>query len=112
MNKVLLIGRLTRDAELRQVGEEQRHVLNFVIAVNREYLNDKNEREADFIPVAYWNKFGEALQKYLSKGRLVCVTGRISVRSYESKEGIKKYTTSIVADEIQFLDSKKNQEVV
>ena len=112
MNKVILIGRLTRDAELKQLGGEGKSVLNFTIAVNRDYLNNKNEREADFVPVVYWNKSGEILQTYLTKGRFICVTGRISIKSYESKEGIRKYITQIIADEIQFLDSNKSKEIV
>lgn len=107
-----MLGRLTRDAELKQVGGEGKSVLNFTIAVRREYLNDKNEREADFIPTVYWNKIGEVLQKYLTKGRMICVTGRINIKSYDSKEGVRKYITQIIADDIQFLYSNKSKEIV
>lgn len=98
--------------ELKIVDEAMNNVLKFTIAVNREYSNDKNEREADFVPVSYWSKSGETLKKYLIKGRLIYVTGRIKIVSYDDKEGVKKYYTEIIADEIQFMDSKKDKAVI
>lgn len=112
MNKAILIGRLTKDAEIRQFGEDQRSVLKFSIAVNRDYLTGKNDGEADFFPVAYWTKSAEALGKYLTKGKLICVTGRINIRSYNSEDGAKKYFTEIIADEIQFLEGNRSKEVI
>lgn len=112
MNKAILIGRLTKDAEVKQYGDEQRNVLKFSLAVNRDYLNGKNDGEADFFPVAYWTKSAESLKKYLTKGKLICVTGRISIKSYSTEEGAKKYFTEIIADEIQFLEGNRNKEVI
>lgn len=112
MNKVILIGRLTKDAEFKTIDEIGKNVLNFIIAINRNYVNDKNEVETDYIPVSYWRKSGDSLQNYLLKGRLVCVTGKIIIKSYELQDGTKKYITVINAEEIQFLDNKKSKEIV
>jgi single-strand DNA-binding protein len=110
MNKVILIGRLVKDAEIKVIGQDGKSVLNFTLAVRRNYVNDQNETESDFIPVSYWHKSAQSLQKYLIKGRMVGVEGRINVRSYEAVGGGRKYITQIIADQIQFLDSKKSEQ--
>lgn len=110
MNKVLLVGRLIKDAELKQIRDGEKSVLNLTIAVSRNYVNDKGIREADFVPVSCWNRSAGTLVQYLTKGRLVSVTGKINIRKVEDKEGRTRFLTSVVADEIQFLDSKKNTE--
>lgn len=112
MNRAMLIGRLTKDAELKEFGEDRKNVLRFTIAVNREYSSDKNEGEADFIPVAYWVKSGENLKKYLTKGKMVFVTGRINIRTFNIEDGTKKYYTEIIADEIQLMDRNTSKEVI
>lgn len=112
MNKVILVGRLTRDAELKTFEAKERSVLNFTLAVNREFVNSNNEREADFIPIVYWTEHAEELQKYLSKGRQICVSGKLRVRSYETPESIKKYITEVLADEIKFLDRVKEASAI
>lgn len=112
MNRAILIGRLTKDAELKEFGEDRKDVLRFTIAVNKDHSSAQNDVEADFIPVAYWVKTGENLKKYLTKGKMIFVTGRINIRTFNSEDGIKKYYTEIIADEIQFLGGNKNKEVI
>ena len=105
MNKVILIGRLTRDPELRYTGSNT-PVATFSLAVNRSFTNQNGEREADFINVVIWDKQAENVAKYLTKGRLVAVEGRIQTRNYDNNEGKKVYVTEVVALSVQFLESK------
>ena len=105
MNKVILIGRLTKDPELRYTGSN-RAVTQITVAVNRTFTNQNGEREADFINVVIWDKQAENVAKYLTKGRLVAVEGRIQTRNYDNNEGKKVYVTEVVALSVQFLDSK------
>jgi len=108
INKVMLIGRLTKDPELKTTTSNI-SVTNFTLAVDRNFSNQQGEREADFIPVVTWRKLAETCHKYLSKGRLVAVAGRLQTRSYEASDGTKRYITEVVADEIQFLERIQNQ---
>lgn len=103
LNKAVLIGRLTRDPEIRYLPSGVA-VTNFTLAVNRNFTNQQGEREADFIPIVTWRGLAETCAKYLNKGRLVAVAGRIQVRHYEGQDGQRRYVTEIVADEVQFLD--------
>ena len=103
MNKVVLIGRLTKDPELRYTPGGVA-VTSFFLAVNRSFTNSQGEREADFIPVVVWRVQAENCAKYLNKGRLVAVAGRIQTRSYNTPDGQRRYTWEVVADEVQFLD--------
>ena len=104
LNKVILIGRLTRDPELRHTPNGA-SVCQFTLAVDR--IPDQNgQRQADFISVIVWNKLAENLAKYMSKGRLIAVEGRIQVRNYENNEGKRVYVTEIIATNIQFLESR------
>ena len=105
MNKVFLIGRLVRDPELRYTGSN-RAVTQITVAVNRTFTNQNGEREADFINVVIWDKQAENVAKYLTKGRLVAVEGRIQTRNYDNNEGKKVYVTEVVALSVQFLESK------
>ena len=105
MNKVFLIGRLTRDPELRYTGNNT-PVTSFTIAVNRTYTNQSGEREADFINCVVWDKQAENLVKYQKKGNQIAVDGRIQTRNYEDKDGKRVYVTEILANNISFLDSK------
>lgn len=112
MNKVLLTGRLARDAEVRQASSSlEKGRLFFTLAVQREYKNVNGEKEADFIPIIMWTKFADKLKMCLTKGKRISVTGWINVSSYEASDGQKKYSTQIVAENIEFLDSKKNEAV-
>ena len=105
MNKALLIGRLTKDPELRATYTG-RNVCQFSIAVNRNFNNANGEREADFINCVVWDKQAENLVKYQKKGNQIAVDGRIQTRNYEDKDGKRVYVTEILANNISFLDSK------
>lgn len=104
MNKVVLIGRLTKDPELKFTPGNGTAVATCTLAVDRRMPNKDGQREADFIPVVIWGKQAENTANYVSKGRLIGVSGRIQVRSYDAKDGTKRYVTEVVADEVQFLD--------
>jgi len=108
LNKVILIGRLTFDPELRYTPAEGVAVTTFNIAVDRPYLNQKGEREADFIRIVVWRKLAETCANYLSKGRMVAVDGRLQIRSYEDKDGNKRTAAEVIANNVTFLDSRKN----
>lgn len=101
MNKVFLIGRLVKDPELRYTGNNT-PVATFTLAVRRQA-----SEESDFIPIVFWSKQGETCGKYLKKGSRVSVLGRIQVRSYEDKEGKRRYATEVIGESFEFLDSKK-----
>lgn len=105
MNKAILIGRLTRDPELRSTPAG-RNVCQFSIAVNRTFTNANGDREADFINCVVWDKQAENLVKYQKKGNQIAVDGRIQTRNYEDKDGKRVYVTEILANNISFLDSK------
>lgn len=104
MNSVALIGRLTRDPEVRySTGGNQMAIAKFTIAVDRERNSKEGEQSADFIGITCFGKTAELVEKYIGKGRLVGITGRIQTGSYE-KDGRKVYTTDVIADRVQFLD--------
>ncbi len=107
MNKVFLIGRLTRDPELRYTGSNI-PVATFSIAVNRNYSNQQGEREADFINIVVWRKQAENVKNYLTQGSQVAIDGRIQTRSYDDNNGQKRYVTEVVADNVEFLGSKNS----
>jgi len=105
INRVILVGRLTKDPEYRQTPSGV-SVATFTLAVNRSFTNSQGEREADFINVVVFRKQAENVSKYLSKGSLAGVDGRIQSRSYENNEGRRVFVTEVVADSVQFMDSK------
>ena len=105
MNKVVLIGRLTKDPELRCTSSNIPTV-TFSLAVNRPFQNQNGVREADFINIVMWRKQAETAKKYLSKGSLIAVDGRIQTRNYDGTDGKKVYVTEVVADNFEFLESK------
>lgn len=105
MNKAILIGRLTKDPELRTTPTG-RNVCQFAIAVNRAFTNANGEREADFINCVVWDKQAENLARYQKKGNQIAVDGRIQTRNYDDKDGKKVYVTEILATNISFLDAK------
>lgn len=107
INRVVLVGRLTKDPEFRttQSGVD---VANFTLAVNRNFTNAQGEREADFINVVVFRKQAENVNNYLSKGSLAGVDGRVQSRSYENNEGKRIFVTEVVADSVQFLEPKGN----
>ncbi|MBR2156202.1 MAG: single-stranded DNA-binding protein [Clostridia bacterium] len=102
MNKAILIGNLTKDPEVRTTPNGVT-VCTFSIAVNRRGTNQAGERVADFFNIVAWRQLGELCGKYLAKGRKVSVIGEIQTRSYDAKDGSKRYITEIVADEVEFL---------
>ena len=102
MNKAILIGNLTKDPEVRTTPSGVT-VCTFSIAVNRRGTNQAGERIADFFNIVAWRQLGELCGKYLAKGRKVSVVGEIQTRSYDAKDGTKRYITEIVADEVEFL---------
>lgn len=104
MNKCILVGNLTRDPELSQT-QSGISMCRFSIAVNRTYANANGEREADFINIITWRGLAENCGKYLAKGRKVAVCGQIQTRSYEDKDGNKRYSTEVVADDVEFINS-------
>lgn len=108
MNKVFLIGRLTRDPELRYTGSNVA-VATFSLAVNRPFANQAGEREADFINIVVWRKQAENVKNYLTQGSQVAIDGRIQTRSYDGEDGKKRYVTEVIADNVQFLDSKSSR---
>lgn len=104
LNRVILIGRLTRDPELRYTPAGVA-VTQFTLAVDRPFTNQQGTREADFIPIVTWRQLAETCANYLRKGRLTAVEGRLQVRSYDNNEGRRVYVTEVVADNVRFLES-------
>ena len=107
MNKVVLLGRLTRDPEVRYTQNNNTMVCSFSLAVNRRFKQE-GQPDADFINIVAWNKTAEFVAKYFTKGQQVAVVGRIQTRSYDDKDGRKVYVTEVVAEEVHFADSKKD----
>ena len=105
MNKAILVGRLTRDPELRTTANGT-SVCTFSIAVNRRFRNAEGGYDADFINCVAWRQQAEFLTKYFSKGRMVGVVGSIQTRNYDNKDGQKVYVTEVAVDEVHFVDSK------
>ncbi|MBS7020895.1 MAG: single-stranded DNA-binding protein [Firmicutes bacterium] len=105
MNRVCLVGRLTAKPELRYTASNL-PFSRFSIAVNRTFSNKDGEREADFINIVIWRKQAENVCNYLDKGSLVSVEGRLQTNNYEDKDGNKRYSMEVVADSVQFLESK------
>lgn len=107
LNKVILIGRLVADPQLRytQTGIA---VTNFTLAVDRPFVSQSGEREADFIDIVTWRKQAEVCANYLNKGRLVAVEGRLQIRSYDDQNGIRRKAAEIVADQVTFLDRARD----
>lgn len=107
LNKVALVGRLTKDPEVRYTANNNTAVAKFTLAVNRTYKRE-GQPEADFLSIVVWGKQAENAGKYIGKGRLVAVSGRIETRSWDDSEGKKRYTTEIVADGVDYLDKGTN----
>lgn len=107
MNKVILVGRLTRDPEVKNTTSGK-SVASFTIAVDRRFKTQDGKKEADFINCQAWGKTAEILGQYTLKGSRVGVVGRIQVRSYEAQDGTKRYVTEVVVEELEFLESKKD----
>ena len=106
MNKVILMGRLTKDVEIRYTQTNNTAVASFNLAVNRRFVKE-GEQKADFINIVAWNKTAEFVSKYFKKGQQVGVIGRIQTRTWDDDQGQKHYVTEVIAEEVYFADSKK-----
>lgn len=107
LNKVILMGRLTKDPETRFTTTNNTLVCSFTLAVNRRFAKQGEERQTDFIPIIAWSKLGEFCSKYFTKGSQVAICGRIQTRTWDDNENKRHYVTEVVADEAYFADSKK-----
>lgn len=108
MNKVILLGRMVRSAELKTTNNGK-SVANFTVAVNRRFKNQAGEYEADFINCQCWAQSAEFITKYGGKGSQVSLSGRLQIRSYDDKEGHKKYITEVICDEVNLVGSKADK---
>lgn len=109
MNKVILLGRLTKDPDVRYTQSTNTMVTSFTLAVNRRFVKQGEERQADFISCVSWNKTAEFVSKYFKKGQQVGVIGRIQTRNYDDEQGIKHYVTEVIAEEVYFAGDKKEE---
>ena len=108
LNKIILMGRLTRDPELRRT-QSGTAVASFTLAVDRDFKSQDGERETDFIDIVAWRGTGEFVSKYFTKGRMAVVEGRLQVRDWTDKDGNKRRSTEVVADNVYFGDSKRSE---
>ena len=106
MNRIFLLGRLTKDPEVR-VTPTEKTVCTFTLAVDRPFSGKDGKREADFINIQTWNKTAELIGNYVSKGQRLLVDGRLQIRSYDGKDGQKHYATEVVADRVEFIERKE-----
>jgi len=109
MNKIILVGRLTKDVELRYTQTNNTAVASFTLAVDRKIVKAGDERKSDFINIVAWSKLADIASKNLSKGVRVGIIGNIQNRCWEKEDGTKKYVTEVIAEEIEFLDSKRKE---
>lgn len=109
MNKVVLIGRLTKDVELRYTQTNNTAVASFSLAVNRKFVKTGEERQADFFNIIAWNKLAETISKYLFKGNQVAISGRLETRSWDDTNGQKHYVTEVIAEEVDFIEPRNKQ---
>ena len=107
MNKIMLIGRLTKEPELRYL-QNGTATASFTLAVTRRFANQNGEREADFINCQAWQKTAEFVANYFKKGQLMALEGRLQVRSYDGQDGQRRWVTEVVAEQIEFVGSKPN----
>lgn len=108
MNKVDLVGRISKDIDLKFLPDSGTATASFSMAVDRKFKKE-GQPTADFINIVVWGKQAENTANYMHKGSLIAISGRLQVRSYEAKDGTKRYVTEVVAEEVQFLDKKEGQ---
>ncbi len=108
MNKVILLGRLTKDPEVRYTQNNNTLVASFTLAVNRRFVAQGQERQADFFNIVAWSKLGEFCSKYFKKGQQVSIVGRLQNRSWDDDQGTRHYITEVIAEEAYFADSKRD----
>ncbi len=104
LNRVILIGRLTRDPELRVTSQSGVSVATFTVAVDRPFQSQGGQRETDFIDCVAWRRLAETVAEHMKKGRLVAVDGRLQIRSYETQDGQRRRVAEVVAEDVRFLD--------
>ena len=109
MNKIILLGRLVKDPELRHSENGDKSYTKFIIAVQRNFRLPDGVREADFIPIRVFGKKAEVIVKYMRKGSLITLSGRLRTGSYEDKDGNKRYIAEVVAEDFKFLENNKNE---
>lgn len=107
MNKVILLGRLTKNPDIKYSQTNNMMVASFSLAVNRKYVKQGEERQTDFINVVTYSKLAEFVQKYLKVGLQICICGRMQTRTWEDKNGQRRYATEVIAEDIDFADSPK-----
>ena len=107
MNRIILLGRLVRDPEVK-VTSTQKTYCTFTLAVDRPFIAKSGQREADFIPIQTWNKTAEICGNSLSKGQRLLVEGRLQIRSYDGKDGKKHYTTEVIANRVEFIEKRNS----
>ncbi|MFA9398488.1 MAG: single-stranded DNA-binding protein [Clostridiaceae bacterium] len=110
MNKIVVVGRVTRNPELKKFEDSGKVLTKITIAVDRPFKNEKGERETDFIPVVLWGRKAEVICQYLKKGGFISVSGRLQTRNYEDKNGVKKYIAEVVGDDFQLLGTRNREE--
>ena len=109
LNKIILMGRLTRDPELRRTGSGTA-VTSFSLAVDRDFKSQSGEKETDFIDIVAWRSTAEFVSKYFTKGRMAVVSGRLQIRNWNDKDGNKRRSAEVVADNVYFGDSKRDNQ--
>ena len=109
MNKVILLGRLTKNPEIRYTQTSNTLVASFTLAVNRRFAKQGEERQADFINIVAWNKTGEFVSKYFKKGQQIALVGRLQIRNYQDNNNQTRYVTEVIAEEVYFADSNKSE---
>ena len=108
MNKIVLVGNLVKDPELKKIEGNDKCCARFIVAVGRLYKSADGTIKTDFIPVIIWGKRAEVIVKYMKKGDCISLSGSLRTRSYEDKEGNKKYIAEVIAEEFKFVGSKRN----
>jgi len=111
INQVTLVGRLTKDPDLK-VTKDGTSLVNVVVAVGRTYKNQAGDYDTDFVQCTFWNKVAENTAQYCRKGSLVGITGRIQSRNYENQEGKRVYVTEVIAESVRFMEPKKMEQII
>lgn len=112
MNRIFLVGRLTKDPEKKVFEESEKVMTRFVMAVDREYKNSSGEKQTDFIPIVLWGKRADIASEYLKKGDLIGLCGKLNCRSYDDDQGVRRYISEVIAESFQFMESKRKENQV
>lgn len=109
MNKIVLLGKLIKDPELRKLEENDKVFTRFIVAVDRSFKSQDGTRKSDLIPVTFWGRKAEVVCQYMKKGSYISLSGRLRTGSYEDKEGNKKYIAEVVAEDFKFVGNRKTE---